>query len=90
MAGLQTVMYSLCAQLYPVSIKALGVGMASGIGRVGAIVASFIGLALVATGSTFFLVIAAASVAAAWPCWSSGTTRRRLPKAPCTDLPGVY
>jgi AAHS family 4-hydroxybenzoate transporter-like MFS transporter len=63
MAGLQVVLYSLCAQLYPVSIKAIGVGMASGVGRTGAIVASFIGLALVATGSTFFLVIAAASLA---------------------------
>ena len=63
MAGLQTVLYSLCAQLYPVSIKAVGVGMAAGVGRAGAIAASFIGLALVASGSSFFLVIAIASAA---------------------------
>lgn len=61
MAGLQAVLYSLCAQLYPVSIKGVGVGMAGTIGRAGAILASFLGLALVTTGSTFFLVIALAA-----------------------------
>lgn len=63
MAGLQAVLYSLCAQLYPVSIKATGVGAAGTVGRLGAILASFLGLALVASGSVFFLVIAAAALA---------------------------
>ncbi|WP_026926034.1 MFS transporter [Granulicoccus phenolivorans] len=62
-AGLQSVLYSLCAQLYPVSIKGIGVGMAGTVGRIGAIVASVLGLALVTSGGTFFLVIALAAVA---------------------------
>lgn len=62
-AGLQAVLYSLCAQLYPVSIKGIGVGMAGTVGRIGAIVASVLGLALVTAGGTFFLVIALAAAA---------------------------
>ncbi len=37
--------------------------MAGSVGRIGAIVASVVGLALVTSGGTFFLVIALAAVA---------------------------
>jgi len=59
MAGLQTVLYSLAAQLYPVSIRATGVGAAGTVGRLGAILASFLGASLIAAGGgVFFLLLA--------------------------------
>jgi AAHS family 4-hydroxybenzoate transporter-like MFS transporter len=61
MGGLQTVVYPLAAQLYPVSIRATGVGAAGTVGRLGAILASFVGASLVAMGGgTFFLLLAVA------------------------------
>jgi AAHS family 4-hydroxybenzoate transporter-like MFS transporter len=63
MAGLQTVLYSLAAQLYPVSIRATGVGAAGTLGRSGAITASFLGASLIAAGGgTFFVLLAVAGV----------------------------
>jgi MFS transporter, AAHS family, 4-hydroxybenzoate transporter len=59
MAGLQTVLYSLAAQLYPASIRATGVGAAGTVGRLGAILASFLGASLIAAGGgAFFLLLA--------------------------------
>lgn len=67
-AGLQTVLYSLAAQLYPVNIRATGVGAAGTVGRAGAILASFAGAVLLAAGGGLFfgaLAIAGLAVAVA-------------------------
>jgi AAHS family 4-hydroxybenzoate transporter-like MFS transporter len=63
-AGLQTIFYSLAAQLYPVHVRATGVGAAGTMGRSGAILASFAGAVLLAAGGQwFFVALAVAGVA---------------------------
>lgn len=57
MAGMQTILYSLAAQLYPVKIKATGVGAAGTVGRLGAIIASFLGASLIAAGGGWFFLL---------------------------------
>lgn len=56
--GVQTTMYALAAQLYPVSIRSTGVGAASSVGRIGAISSAVIGAAmLTALGPAGFYVL---------------------------------
>lgn len=56
--GIQTTLYALAAHIYPVGIRASGVGAASSIGRIGAISSSFIGAAmLTALGSAGFYAL---------------------------------
>jgi MFS transporter, AAHS family, 4-hydroxybenzoate transporter len=54
LAGLQVLLYSLAALVYPVAIKARGVGVAGLVGRAGAIVAAFVGASLVAAGGGWY------------------------------------
>ena len=62
-AGLQTVLYSLAAQVYPSNIRATGVGSCGSVGRAGAIFASFAGASLLAAGGgVFYLMLAIAGV----------------------------
>jgi AAHS family 4-hydroxybenzoate transporter-like MFS transporter len=57
-SGLQVLLYALAAQVYPVAIKATGVGVAALAGRVGAIVAAFAGAALLVRGEgAFYLTV---------------------------------
>ncbi|WP_395945506.1 MFS transporter [Brevundimonas sp.] len=57
--GAQTTLYALAAQVYPTAIRATGVGATAAVGRLGAIVSSFIGAAVVAGGgATYFGAIA--------------------------------
>ena len=59
MNALQTTLYVLAAHVYPVQMRASGVGGAAGFGRLGAIAASFIGVAILAGGNqTYFTAIA--------------------------------
>jgi AAHS family 4-hydroxybenzoate transporter-like MFS transporter len=53
-SGLQVLLYSLAAQIYPVTVKATGVGVAGMVGRAGAIVAAFLGASLVAAGEGWY------------------------------------
>jgi AAHS family 4-hydroxybenzoate transporter-like MFS transporter len=53
-SGLQVLLYSLAAQVYPVTVKATGVGVAGMVGRAGAIVAAFLGASLVAAGGGWY------------------------------------
>lgn len=55
MNGVQTTLYVLGAHIYPVQLRASGVGGAAGFGRLGAIAASFLGVAVLAGGGrTYF------------------------------------
>jgi len=57
-SGLQVLLYALAAQVYPVAVKATGVGVAALAGRVGAIVAAFAGAALLVEGEgAFYLTV---------------------------------
>jgi AAHS family 4-hydroxybenzoate transporter-like MFS transporter len=61
-AGVQVILYALAAHVYPTQIRATGVGAAAGIGRIGAVLSSFIGAAALSTGGSggFYIVIAIA------------------------------
>jgi AAHS family 4-hydroxybenzoate transporter-like MFS transporter len=65
--AVQVTMFALAAQLYPWQIRSTGVGTASAIGRLGAIMSSYVGAWTLEIGGSrlFFLGIAAAMIAAA-------------------------
>jgi AAHS family 4-hydroxybenzoate transporter-like MFS transporter len=59
--GLQTNLYALTAQVYPPEIRATGVGATAAIGRLGAMLSSFVGAIVVgAGGNIYFGTVAAA------------------------------
>jgi AAHS family 4-hydroxybenzoate transporter-like MFS transporter len=76
--AVQTTMYALAAHVYPSAVRATGVGAASSVGRVGAILSSFAGeWALEGGGSqAFFGVLAAAMLMVGV---SLGLIRRHIP-----------
>lgn len=61
-AGVQVILYALAAHVYPTLVRATGVGLAAGIGRVGAVLSSFIGAAALSTAGSagFYIVVAVA------------------------------
>lgn len=67
-AGLQTVLYNLASQLYPVSVRATGVGLAGTVGRAGAITAALAAGGLVAVGGHSFMILLLVSGALAAVC----------------------
>ena len=55
----QTSLYALAAQIYPTRLRSTGVGAAAGFGRIGAIISSFVGAAILAGGwFSFFSALA--------------------------------
>ena len=56
-SGLQVLLYSLAAQVYPVTVKATGVGVSGMVGRAGAILAAFVGASLVAAGGGWYYLM---------------------------------
>src|SRR4029079_89854 len=54
--AVQTTMYALAAHVYPTSIRATGVGTAVGFGRIGGVLAPWVGSTALETGgaATFF------------------------------------
>lgn len=63
--ALQTTLYALAAHIYPVQLRATGVGGAAGFGRLGAIASSFIGVAVLSGGGKTYFTAIAASMAVA-------------------------
>jgi AAHS family 4-hydroxybenzoate transporter-like MFS transporter len=61
--GVQTSLYGLAACAYPVHFRSTGVGAASSVGRIGAIVSSFSGAALLGPHSGNFYLLLALSMA---------------------------
>ena len=61
-AGLLNLTYTMGANLYPPAIKGTGLGAGAGIGRIGAVVSAFAGVAALNAGAAmgFFVVIAVA------------------------------
>jgi AAHS family 4-hydroxybenzoate transporter-like MFS transporter len=62
-AGVQTILYALAAHVYPTLIRATGVGASAGIGRLGAVLSSFVGAAVLASGPEAFYVVVAFAMA---------------------------
>lgn len=60
--GLQVILYVLASHVYPTLVRATGVGLSAGIGRVGGVLSSFIGAAALSTFGPvgFYYVVAAA------------------------------
>lgn len=80
-AGLQVILYALAAHMYPTGFRATGVGAAAGIGRLGAVLSTVIGAAVLASagGAGFYTVIAVSMlITAAAICM----VRRHVPP-PC-------
>jgi AAHS family 4-hydroxybenzoate transporter-like MFS transporter len=65
-AGLQNAVYTLSASIYPPFARATGVGTAAAVGRIGAVVSSYVGVFALQFGgaSGYFLVIAGAAAIA--------------------------
>lgn len=63
MNGVQTTLYVLGAYIYPVQLRGSGVGGAAGFGRLGAIVASFLGVAVLAGGGRSYFIAIGATLA---------------------------
>jgi AAHS family 4-hydroxybenzoate transporter-like MFS transporter len=63
--AVQTTLYLLAANIYPVQMRATGVGGAAGFGRLGAIASSFIGVAVLSGGGKTYFAAIAASMAVA-------------------------
>jgi AAHS family 4-hydroxybenzoate transporter-like MFS transporter len=76
--GVQVTLYALSAHMYETSVRATGVGTATGVGRFGAIASPYVGnWALEAGGSgTFFGLIATGMLAS---CASLAVIRRHIP-----------
>jgi len=76
--AVQTTMYALAAQVYPVSVRATGVGGATAVGRAGAIASTYAGAwALESGGSRLFFSLVAAAMLAALV--SLALVRRHIP-----------
>lgn len=57
--GVQVTLYALAAFVYPTAIRSTGVGATAGVGRIGAIISSYVGATVIAAGSgNFFVAVA--------------------------------
>jgi len=76
--AVQTTMYALAAQIYPLAVRATGVGAAVAVGRGGAICSTYAGARALEVGgsSSFFALVAAAMLAA---LTSLALVRRHIP-----------
>lgn len=63
--AVQTTLYALAAQVYPREVRATGVGATAAVGRLGAIVSSFVGAAVVAAGGAAYFGVIAITMAIA-------------------------
>lgn len=77
--GLQVLLYSLAAHVYPTPIRATGVGVAAGLGRFGAIVSANLGAFLLAMNGaiSFFAAVCACIVATGF---GVAAIRRHIPR----------
>ncbi len=75
--GVQTTLYALAAHAYPTAVRATGTGAALGIGRFGAILSSFAGAVVLASGAGGYYLM----LAAAMGCAAAGllAVRRHIP-----------
>jgi len=60
--AVQTTLYALSAHVYPTKVRASGVAAAAAIGRIGAIVSSFTGAAIIQSGAGSYLKVLAAGL----------------------------
>jgi AAHS family 4-hydroxybenzoate transporter-like MFS transporter len=61
--AVQTTMYALAAHVYPTEVRASGIASAAAVGRIGAMMSSFTGAALIQTGTGAYIGVLAISMA---------------------------
>ena len=79
--AVQTTMYALAAHVYPTGIRATGVGTAVAVGRVGNVLASYVGAIALDSrrrGGAFFSTWAASMAVV---CVSLAVVRRHIPRS---------
>lgn len=77
--GVQTTLFALAASLYPAATRATGVGMALGVGRLGAVLSSAAGATAIAMGGSSYFALIALAMAGAF--LSVMLLRRHTPPA---------
>jgi AAHS family 4-hydroxybenzoate transporter-like MFS transporter len=77
--GAMTTLYSLSAHIYKTDVRSTGSGTALGVGRIGAIIASFAGAALVDAGGPLYFAALAVALVGTAICLM--LIRRHIPRA---------
>jgi AAHS family 4-hydroxybenzoate transporter-like MFS transporter len=78
--AIQTTMYALATNVYPSATRATGVGTATAVGRIGAMVSGYAGpWALGLRGSASYFILIAAAMAVC--LFALASVRRHVPKA---------
>lgn len=68
LGGVQVLLYALAVDVFPAPIRATGIGSAASIGRIGAIVSSALGAAVLAWGASGFFATIAIALAICCSC----------------------
>jgi len=78
--GVQTTMYALAAHIYPTDIRSTGVGTAVAVGRIGNVVAAYVGSTAIDRGgsSGYFALMAGLMLLV---CASLAAIKRHVPRA---------
>lgn len=77
--AIQTTMYALAAHVYLTSVRTTGTGAALGVGRLGAILSSFVGAAVLAQGPGAYYQMLAVAMAGAFVALA--LVKRHIPKS---------
>lgn len=77
--GVQVTLYALAAYIYPTAIRSTGVGATAGVGRIGAIISSYVGAAVAGLGSTNFFLAVGGCLAVS--LLSLAIVRRHIPRS---------
>ncbi len=77
--GVQVTLYALASYVYPTEIRSTGVGATAGVGRVGAIISSYVGAAVAGLGSTNFFLAVGGCLAVS--LLSLAIVRRHIPRS---------
>lgn len=77
--GVQVTLYAVAAYVYPSEVRSTGVGATAGVGRIGALISSYVGAAVTAAGSANFFIAVAACLAVSLV--SLSLLRRHIPRS---------
>lgn len=84
--AIQTTMYALAAHVYLTSVRTTGTGAALGVGRLGAILSSFVGAAVLAQGPIAYYQMLALAMGGAFVALA--LVKRHIPKSGAPLEPG--
>ena len=78
MSGLHNTLYTLAANTYPTAARATGVGMASAVGRLGAVLSAYTGVISLELGGSFafFAIVAILLALCGLAGWAARSARQ--------------